>query len=229
MNTLRPETESETPPVKQYRSAEELAMREQVDAWGRKRWPGARVVHELVVGQCRIDMAFICPTDLIGVEIKSSVDTLDRIENQYRTFWTHLPEVWIALAPKWDERRTKLVAKGQSYHHFRNEFTVTPDRVEVPKWMDKGYRDELCTSRMLELLWADEARAIAQRKQVWPGAIGAKVPRTKTLPMLARLLTGNEIVSEVCRELRARHQGRMGVAFWRADPPIFVEIEKRAN
>lgn len=56
-------------------------MRRAIEAWGRERWPDARLVHELVVAQeRRIDMAFIQPGNIVGIEIKSSRDTLDRLD-----------------------------------------------------------------------------------------------------------------------------------------------------
>ena len=46
------------------RSAEEFEMRRTIEAWGREKWPRSRVVHELVIAnKCRIDMAFIEPTN----------------------------------------------------------------------------------------------------------------------------------------------------------------------
>lgn len=48
------------------RSAEETEMRALVETWGRSRWPGARCVHELVISECRIDMAFIGETHMVA-------------------------------------------------------------------------------------------------------------------------------------------------------------------
>ena len=62
------------------RSSEELEIRAAVETWGRAKWPGSRVVHELVTGSCRIDMAFIQSDHIAGVEIKSSRDRLARLD-----------------------------------------------------------------------------------------------------------------------------------------------------
>lgn len=180
------------------RSSEELAMRDKIDAWGRARWPDARVVHELVVTPNRIDMAFIRPTDLIGVEIKSSKDTLDRLEGQMHAFRLHIPEVWVAFAPKWSDHI------GYQF----NRIEVSDQAVNPTQWVS---RDDLTTARMLSLLWAAEARNIAGRMKV---SASLRTPLYKLLPELAAHMTGREIVREVCTELRARR------AFWRADPPI---------
>lgn len=188
------------------RSSEELEMRDFIEVWGRARWPDARVFHELVVGECRVDVAFIRPNDLIGVEIKSSKDVLTRLEKQARVFHDHLPEFWIAIAPKWKDHKDKP--------YFQNEIVVGDTGV-VPHGY--GYRcpprrNGLCYATMLNLIWADEARAIASRK----GCLSNKWQTlTSLMPELALRLTGAEILEEVCRELRGRPTK------FKADAPIY--------
>jgi hypothetical protein len=81
-----------------YRSDNELKMREAVEAWGRPRWPNARVVHELVMGRgaVRADVAFITPNHIAVVEIKSDRDDTDRLLHQAGMFRAAVPELWIA-------------------------------------------------------------------------------------------------------------------------------------
>lgn len=185
------------------RSSEELVMRDYVEAWGRSRWPDARVFHELVVSDCRIDIAFIRPNDLIGVEIKSSKDVLTRLEKQARVFYNHFPEFWMAIAPKWKEAPEKP--------YFHNEIVVGETGVtEHVIW--RPTRNGQCYSTMLNLLWADEARAIAGRK----GCLSNKrQPLNRLLPELALHLTGAEILEEVCRELRGRSTR------FKSDAPVY--------
>jgi hypothetical protein len=188
------------------RSLEELAMRDAVERWGRLRWPDARVVHELVTSQCRIDMAFIRPSDLIGVEIKSDKDVLDRLDIQIKTFRDHIPEVWIMTGPKWADKPlgmwgVAVIENGD----------VQMRRNNVPVWAPQRRWDVY--PRMLHLLWAQEARNIAARMRI---SHAKRSPLTKLLPTLAEMMTGREIVREVCTELRARN------AFWKADPPILA-------
>jgi len=59
-------------------------------------------------------------------------------------------------------------------------------------------------SCLLGVLYQDEAARIAQRTGVIPGTSPTRQPRERILPMLARLLTGNEIMREVCMEPRQR-------------------------
>lgn len=179
-------------------------MRDVLAAWGRLRWPGCRIGHELVLGERRIDMVFICDKDLIGFEIKSSVDKLDRLDEQMKEYRRYLPEVWVAAAPTWKHdvpyRNLALVSKVDGVIE-----PVAPPPYK--KW--KPQRDELVCSRMLELLWRSEAARIAQRTGVIPGTNPTgSTPRWMILPMLVRLLTGNEIMREVCYELQ--HRPRMG-------------------
>jgi len=192
------------------RSAEELQLRAAAAAWGRKRLPGCRVIHELVCGERRADLALVGEKDLIGIEIKSSRDRLDRLEEQLKEYGRYFPEVWLFVAPKWAPAAKELAATNIAVAH--------PDRVEVlrPRKAGAPYRDELVTARMLEWLWVEEAARIAGRTQVIPGpVVSRRYPAANVKKLLARLLTGNEIIREVCRELRARPLvGQM------SDPPL---------
>jgi hypothetical protein len=194
-------------------------MRAAVIAWGRARWPDARVMQELSVGGCRIDVAFTSPHNLIGIEIKSSRDTLERLARQMRDYVLHLPEIWIAFAPKWTP-------------HFRDRHDAIPWRVgklvvdggtvidEIPwgegRWKSRSPAecDVTHTSPMLFLLLKDELLAIARQH-----AVPHKTRHTvrEIIERLARALTGDQIVHGVCAQLRARGNA------WHADIPIGIE------
>jgi hypothetical protein len=180
-------------------SGEERAMREAIAAWARARWPDVRIIHELVCDECRIDMAFVRANDLIGVEIKSSRDSLDRLDRQIGTFARRIPEVWIAVAPRW-EKKLRARRSGEGYRRA-GTLIVADGRVREARAAE---RDELVIMQMLDWLWQSEAARIAQRTEVIPGVTPTRAPLRKIRPMLARLLTGNEIIREVCTELRAR-------------------------
>lgn len=179
-------------------------MRDKVEAWGRLRWPDARVVHELVCSDCRIDVAFVRPEDLIAVEIKSSKDKLDRLEKQWRVFNDHIPEVWLAIAERW---------RGDPGKPFvMNEIVVPTDGPLIFKGF-KPHRNRYVYNHMLHLLWAEETRAIAKRHRL---DVTSRTPQHQMLPMLALKLSGEQIMREVCTELRGRN------AFWKADAPIIA-------
>lgn len=193
------------------RSSEEFEMRAEIDLWGRKLWPGARVVHELVVDNSRrLDMAFIGTDYLIGVEIKSSRDKLDRLNDQLDCFSRCIPLTILAVAPKW----------RPSVNMRRNVdvFEVEPG-ADVPVRGHSYYRpDRSITTPLLKLLWAQELRNICQRKMILYGKKTA--PMHATIPALARALTGDEIVREACRELRARDAFPKDTAHPPSDAPI---------
>lgn len=134
---------------------EEQRMRESIIEWARARWPGCRVLHELVLGERRIDLVFVAERDLYGMEIKSSVDTLARLAAQMKEYRRYLPEVWVAVALKWH---------GAADLRFEpNLLTLTSAGAITEHVARKPSRDELVCSRLLELLWRDEAAAIAVR------------------------------------------------------------------
>lgn len=176
----------------QLRSTEELAMRDGVAAWGRQRWPSARIVHELVVGERRIDMAFVAPTTLVGVEIKSAKDTLDRLSGQMDVFRRHIPEVWLALDPRW-------AAADGTYAYNRLVVDGAGRLITDPG----GHvsRDPSITAAMLWLLWRDELLSVAEQHRLG-------YPRRPNMRHLieacARKLTGDQITAAVCGALRNR-------------------------
>jgi hypothetical protein len=188
--------------VRANTSLEEQAIRAAVEAWGRKRFGDVRVIHELALGERRIDMVFVGRDDIVGVEIKGPRDSLSdgRLAEQLREFNFYLPEVWLAVAPRW--------LRHAHVRHQQNLLLPTERDIEIVK--DKGdgkfrpERDEFFCSRLIELLWVEEAARIAQRTDVIPGVALTREPTWKVKRMLARMLSGHEIVKQVCIELRAR-------------------------
>lgn len=195
------------------RSAEELEMRRAVEAWGRARWPGARLVHELVVGRCRIDMAFIGADHLAGVEIKSGRDVIDRLDPQLAAYRAALPEVWVCAAQRWDGHsvpygvgRLWIGAGGAvSSRHPQHGFPIsaTPERsITVP---------------MLGLLWQSELFSLAIRHGL---PVARRTPIHPLIEAIARRLTGDEIVAGVCSQLRARDAFPKNPP---SDPPVRID------
>jgi hypothetical protein len=189
-------------PVRANTSLEEQDIRVAVEAWGRKRFGDVRVIHELALGERRIDMVFVGTADIIGVEIKGPRDSLSdgRLGEQLREFNFYLPEVWLAAASRWQKHR--------DVKRRKNLLLPTERGIEVVR--DKGdgkfrpERDEFFCSRLIELLWVEEAARIAQRTDVIPGVTLTREPVWKVKRLLARMLSGHEIVKQVCIELRAR-------------------------
>lgn len=188
--------------VRANTSVEEQEIRAAVEAWGRKRFGDVRIIHEFALGERRIDMVFVGKDDIVGVEIKGPRDNLSdgRLANQLREFNFYLPEVWLAVDPRW--------LKHADVRHRRNLLLPAAGGIEVINDKRNGQfrpeRDEFFCSRLIEVLWVDEAARIAQRTDVIPGVTLTREPSWKVKRMLARMLSGHEIVKQVCRELRAR-------------------------
>lgn len=174
-------------------------MRDLATKWGRARWPGCRVVHELVVNECRIDMAFIQKDHIAGLELKSSRDVLDRLENQVKTFSAVLPELWVGIAPKWCDEVSAHTRYQTGLVCFDVENGET--RSACP-YRNHAEVDRTITVPLIDLLWRDETASIAHRMCV---PIKKREAMCRIVPLLVRKLTGDEIVREVCRELRGRN------------------------
>jgi hypothetical protein len=111
-----------------YRSDNELKIREAVEAWGRPRWPNARVVHELVMGRgaVRADVAFITPNHIAVVEIKSDRDDTDRLLHQAGMFRAAVPELWIASSHSAEKGSSTPPTKTATLRHFRQSISTQP-------------------------------------------------------------------------------------------------------
>lgn len=187
-------------------------MRDAVITWGRARWPDSRVIHELQIGGCRVDLAFVRPDNLIGIEIKSSLDVLDRLKNQVKHYTRHMPETWLAFAPKWlaqvkdhcpRDMGWLQVADGAVAEIFQFGPNYSGAR--------PAHRDMMLTVPMLYLLLKPELQSLARQHGI---RVTQKLDCMSLYRILARGLTGDQIVKGVCARLRARSVG------WVADAPI---------
>lgn len=190
-------------------------MRVAVEAWGRARYPDARVMHELAVGGCRIDLAFVAPSHLFGVEIKSSRDTLDRLDRQIKHFTEHLPEVWLAIAERWTESVKSVGDHPVDFDVGRILVINSKVYEKLPSgpysYPHPARADRALTTPTLHLLWRSELFALAKEHGLRPSS---RATVRALLESLARALTGDQIIVGVCKHLRARPTG------WQADEPI---------
>lgn len=203
-----PDAAGETKRTRANTGAAEQEMRAIITAWGRKKYGDVRVIHELQLGRRRIDMALVAESDIIGFEIKGPRDSLGdgRLDLQMAEYNFYLPEVWLAVHPKWRDHKAVI--------HFPNLMVIDGDNVIVRLGRDP-HRDEMCCSRLIERLWDGEARRIAIRRGLVQEQLADKFPGAKIRKILARMLTGHEIMQDVCRELRARPLTGLG-----SDPPV---------
>lgn len=162
------------------------------------RGADVRVIHELALGNRRIDLAFVYPSDIVGVEIKGPLDSIGdgRLDLQMREYNFYLPEVHLLVHEQWRDHRAVIHHPNLLVFHPDGEITCRVDR--------KPDRDELCCSRLIERLWDGEARAIVERLGLMQVQRLQMKKSWEVRAVLARLLSGQEIMREVCRELRSR-------------------------
>lgn len=199
----------------------------------RKRWPDARIVHELSVRYStnRIDLAAITPREIVSVEIKSSRDVADRLEAQVRAFLPVSSRVIVALAPRWNEELPPLVHQlKEGVTAYVPQFTEAQEILRrigdsaVETWtVDAAERSIKITAggyraqrpwldRMLDMLHVSELSDIAARHGCWHGK---RPVHYDLVAACADLMTGPEIIAAVCQALRARDAYAEG-----SDPPI---------
>jgi hypothetical protein len=200
----------------------------------RKRWPGARIIHELPLRYStnRIDLAAVTETEIISVEIKSSRDVMDRLEAQLRAFQPISARIIAALAPCWNQQLPMIEKKLEFGTSYTPQYTetqqiirkvggvevwtvgVTAGKIEVT---DGGpYRaNRPWLAQMLDMLHVSELVEIARRYQI---AVAKRPVHFALVSDLVDLLQGREVIKAVCAALRARN------AFDKmSDPPIWPE------
>ncbi len=224
------------------RSGEELAMRALIVPELRRRWPGARIIHELPLRYStrRIDLAAVTETEIIAVEIKSSRDVADRLEDQLRGFVPISSRIIVALAPKWNEAlppipEQRRMRNGVTYTAYLAQKTAAQaaiSRVGAP-WVetwtvsaeagtidvtDCGYdvNRHPWPVRMLDILHVAELAEIAGRHRTF--IVDRRTTHAQLVEANANALTGPEIVMAVCRALRERNAFATGT-----DAPMAVD------
>jgi hypothetical protein len=174
----------------------------------------------MAVGDRRIDLAIVAEDHIVGVEIKGPKDSLARIEEQLAVYRRNLPEVWVFADVKWRNKITAAVpvvyttedGEISSWPHVSGTYSPRRDYVTVP---------------LLRLLWRDELLEIAVRHNLLLRK--SKARQRELIGLLARKLTGDEIVREACLEIRCRGEGAIGPAFGRASDPPLIHPRKAAQ
>lgn len=203
------------------RSSEELEMRALIVPELRKRYPAARIIHELPLrySSNRIDLAAVTETEIVSVEIKSSKDVTDRLEAQLRAFQPISSRLIVCLAPKWNERLEPEIIERPGCTIYRPRHTEAQSIIHrvggsgLEIWTvdaaagtvevtDEAHRsNHPWLYQMLHMLHVGELAAIASRHRCWQG----KRPRHYDLvEACSELMTGREIKLAVCSALRRR-------------------------
>ena len=201
-----------------FASKAELVLRNALEAFCRERWPVARVVHEIVMGEGRVraDVAAIDTAHIAAFEVKGEYDNTTRLLHQVGMYQLCVPEVWMVVATGHAEDAHLirhlmpsvglLVGTGQSMRHSYEfdgkNFGLTVEAEAVPR--------QPVPKLMLEMCWADELVGICDRTMTSRG----KKPTRPTMIKALLDLPFAQLQAEVCTALRGRD------ALWRADSPI---------
>ena len=192
-------------------SSAEREIRDATVARARSLMPGARIIHELVVGGCRADVAAVERDRITLFEIKSEKDTLDRLEKQAATFHKSAHATIIVAHEKWFNGRgwfsgPMLSGTVWRYPEPERKASWTPHVWDLPRQSLKQPAPRI----ILDLMWRAEMVAEA----VWHGLPAVRrMSMEKIKDEMAWAMTGRQIAEAVCRQLRAR-------PFPEADPPI---------
>lgn len=219
-------------------SADEERIRIKAEAMMRRRWPGARIIHELQLeqGGVRIDMAAAGEDILAVAEIKSKKDVLKRMVRQLARSRAVASEVWLCVAPKHEAEIGKLrryweAEPGLPRDHLEDRAQVMSGvRVFVERDEDPGAElfpdsHSLATAPILydpralaEMLWAGEMRSALGRHfggAMLPGS-NSGLTRDAMKRLLLEHMTGRELRRAVLEQLRNR-------PFPRADAPASAQ------
>ena len=189
-------------------SQAERDMRDLVVCRLRKLRPEARIIHEVNCwgsGSPRVDVMAVSPDELVGVEIKSERDTLDRLALQVKAFRDRMHLVLCVH---------EVHRRNPEYPRFQGDEEWCYPVEDLKRWTLHRFRRTPASSpALLGMLWHEELASIAARH-------ACSVPRHATrkamITVLALDLTGREVRHEVCRCLRLR-------LFAEADPPMDEE------
>lgn len=205
-----------------YAAESELALREALEAFCRERWPDARVVHEMVMGErkVRADVVAIDAAHIAAFEVKGSYDDTTRLLHQVGLYQLCVPEVWMMVAENHDADARLirhllpsvglLIGAGMDRDFARSgrAVTISVEAEAAPR--------PVVPEMMLEMLWADELTATCR-------ALRVGTTKRTTRPRMIRDLIDVATVEELQRETCARLRGRD--ALWRADPPVRLECK----
>jgi len=204
-------------------SSDERAIRDAVHDWLRVNCPQARVIHELVVGGCRADLAAVETERVVLFEIKSRKDKLERLPEQVRQFSRAAHETVVVADERWFDRTPytngadrfvpSAALQAGADHCPIWAYPETRGRRMYGAWSFNRWsfeRPQPHAARLLELLWKEELLRECFRHQI------SATSRT-TCPVMIRdmawHMSGKEIARAVCRQLRQR-------SFPEADQPI---------
>lgn len=202
-----------------YAAKAELILRNALEAFCRERWPAARVVHEIVMGEGRVraDVAAIDTGHIAAFEVKGEYDNTTRLLHQVGMYQLCVPEVWMVVPRGKHAEDARLIrhllpsvgllvgAGTSAINHYEfdgKDFGLVVEAEARPLRPN--------TKMMLEMCWAAELVGICDRTLT---SRGKKPTRPSMINSLLDL-PFEQLQTEVCNALRGRD------ALWRADAPL---------
>jgi hypothetical protein len=198
----------------------ELAMRNSMEELMRERHPGARMCHEMVMGEgkVRADLVAVAEAHIAAIEVKGAYDDTMRLLHQVGMYQLCVPEVWMVLDRKHRDDGVLIrhllpsvgliIADGTS--HLSLDWRSDERPVSFDVLAEPAPREPV--PRMtLEMLWAAELRWVCERMRI---AIGSKATRPWMVEAILHSAKEGEIIAGACAVLRGRD------AQWRADQPL---------
>lgn len=192
----------------------EKELREAVISHVHAELPDYRVIHELPAGGCRADLAAISEQRVILIELKSSRDVTKRAEQQMKTF-TRLAHKAILVADikffdrkPYNDGRARCAAPPE-LTFARSDLWIYPRPPDsdvgaggyYPWRLNNFHEIEPQAQHFLHLMFREEMVEEAT-------AHGVEFKKNLRMWDIARLMTlsmtGQQIKSAVCRQLRRR-------------------------
>ncbi|GAB4368144.1 MAG: hypothetical protein Kow00114_27220 [Kiloniellaceae bacterium] len=166
----------------------------------------------------RVDLAVTRDDRLIGMEIKSASDTVDRLRDQINAMQRAFDVVKVVADTRLEPKLSRgFGAAATTYyshetrsfvHLYRGDWLPIDDArlAAVDVW---GCSRRTTVSGMARLLWRDEARRVAQE-------LGCMVDtREKAVDWLRENARLRDLRPLIIRTMRARSLNRWEEAFWR--------------
>jgi hypothetical protein len=200
-------------------SEAEERIRVKGEAFLRRRYPGARIIHELKInnGVTRIDLAAVTHNRIALAEVKSERDVLDRLDRQISDARRITGAVYALVA---EQHRAKLDARWGQAGSYDRDLTAALFNCALMYETEDGFKldngtdtvreslEHLTDPRaLLELLWADELKTLLLRHSL---SFGRRATMQHTMRVALENLNGRQIREGVCEAL-------MGRPFARAD------------
>jgi hypothetical protein len=162
--------------------------------------PGSTLVRNelgLCLGEARVDVAVINGS-LVGYEIKTANDRLDRLAGQVKLYSKVLDQVVLVVATRHLSRALSLVPDWWGIW----QIDQLDGDVSFAPLRSPSYNSATSPLSVAQLLWRDEALVLLAERSLDRGLRTAT--RWRLWEALVEHLEADDLGLEVCRRLRAR-------------------------